>query len=242
LGEGTSYLLCAFILAEFQRAALSRVDLPDSQRRPFSLLCDEFVNYTTDTIRQILAESRKFGLELGLAAQEVKGQLKTEALQSAVLNTVGNILAFRLGYEDASTLVKDVFTPEIDEQVKEIRPRYQKVGNADIRFDDKIYRSLEEIWELEKRKLTQLPDRTLWWKQRGQPGTHRIQTLSVADIEDLPNRDRLPEALKRQELAAFRLAGRPKTFDSQRQYVWRRRNGQTGQSSNGQETLSVWGY
>lgn len=71
LGEGTAYLLAAFILMEFQHAAMSRLDLPDHRRRPFSLLCDEYQNYTTDTILQIVKESRKVGLELGLVTQEV---------------------------------------------------------------------------------------------------------------------------------------------------------------------------
>lgn len=206
LGEGNAYLLCGFVLAEFQRAAMSRVDLPESKRRPFTLFCDEFANYTTDTIRQIIAESRKVGLELGLAAQQVRGQLKSEALQSAVINTVQNILAFRLGYEDADTLVRDMFTPDLY-AVKEVRMRGWEAEN--------VYWSLPELWEQERRKLTQLPDRMLYWKRRGHPGSHLIHTLDVADIEDLPNAADLPKALAQQEAVVADLIGQPKRTDPQ---------------------------
>lgn len=226
LGEGTSYLLCAFVLAAFQQAAMSRVELPEGLRRPFTLLCDEFANYTTDTIRQIIAESRKVGLELGLAAQEVRGQLKTAALQSAVINTVQNILSFRLGYEDADTLVRDIFTPDID-QVKAVRQRYQ----AGWWTEEEVYRPLEEIWEIERRKLTQLPDRMLYWKSRGHPGSHLIRTLDVADIEALPDARCLPEMLCQQEEAVCRAVGQPKNVTP-----WTKRSRRLVQVWEGKDT------
>jgi hypothetical protein len=48
IGEGASALLGAFIVAHFQKAALSRASV--SQRQPYYLYLDEFQNYTTDNI------------------------------------------------------------------------------------------------------------------------------------------------------------------------------------------------
>ena len=54
IGEGASALLGAFIVAQLQKAALGRADT--DQREPFYLYLDEFQNYTTDNIQDILSE------------------------------------------------------------------------------------------------------------------------------------------------------------------------------------------
>lgn len=105
LGEGLSSLLASFIVAHLQKAALSRSD--SEHRPPFYLYLDEFQNYTTDNIEDILSESRKYALSLILAHQYLR-QLP-DSLRSAVLNTVGTIVCFRVGYQDGLTLAKEIF-------------------------------------------------------------------------------------------------------------------------------------
>lgn len=133
-----------------------------------------------------------------------------ETLRRTVLKVAGNVLSFRVDYGDAEILVRDIFSPDID-QVKDVRVRFQKVpgtfGEFNQRFDDLIWRSLSEIMELEIRKLTELPDRLLWWKRRGHPVSRLISAPTVLDIEKLPGFHDLPKALQSQEAAAFRLAG-----------------------------------
>ena len=105
LGENTSNLLGAFIVAQMQQAALSRST--SSDRRPYYLYLDEFQNYTADNISDILSESRKYELSMVLAHQYLD-QLDRK-IQSAVLNTSGTIACFRVGFEDALRLAKNVF-------------------------------------------------------------------------------------------------------------------------------------
>ncbi len=105
LGEGSSALLGAFIVAHLQKAALARADT--EKRAPYYLYLDEFQHYTTDNIQDILSESRKYGLSLQLCHQYLD-QLSPD-LYSAVLNTTGTIVCFRVGYHDACQLVKEVF-------------------------------------------------------------------------------------------------------------------------------------
>lgn len=105
LGEGSSALLGAFIVAHLQKAALARADT--GKREPYYLYLDEFQNYTTDNIKDILSESRKYGLSLQLCHQYLD-QLSPD-LYSAVLNTTGTLVCFRVGYHDAWQLVKEVF-------------------------------------------------------------------------------------------------------------------------------------
>jgi type IV secretory pathway TraG/TraD family ATPase VirD4 len=90
LGENTSNLLGAFIVAQIQQAALSRSSIKD--RKPYYLYLDEFQNYTADNISDILSESRKYALSMVLAHQYLE-QLDRK-IQAAVLNTSGSIVAF----------------------------------------------------------------------------------------------------------------------------------------------------
>lgn len=209
LGSGNSYLLCALILSAIEQAALSRADVPEDRRTPVTVYADEFVRYVTSSITQIIAEGRKFGIELILATQETKGHLRNVELQSAVLNTVGNIMTFRLGYSDAETLVKDIFAPDLN-AVKDVHYRWQKPLGIDVLYREKVYRALPEIWETEIRKITQLPDQMMWYKRRGHPGSQLIKTLSVADIRKLPNAHELAQLLEAQEITVARRTGRVK--------------------------------
>jgi len=105
LGENTSNLLGAFIVAQIQQAALSRTT--SKERNPYYLYLDEFQNYTADNISDILSESRKYALSMVLAHQYLD-QLDRK-IQSAVLNTAGTIACFRVGYDDSLRLAKNVF-------------------------------------------------------------------------------------------------------------------------------------
>jgi hypothetical protein len=105
LGENTSNLLGAFIVAQIQQSALSRSS--SSMRHPYYLYLDEFQNYTTDNIADILSEARKYALSMVLAHQYLD-QLEG-SIQAAVLNTSGILAAFRIGYDDALQLCKHVF-------------------------------------------------------------------------------------------------------------------------------------
>jgi hypothetical protein len=105
LGESTSALLGAFLLARIQSAALSRADV--QARSPFYLYMDEFQNYTTDNVQDILAESRKYALSIIFAHQYLE-QLNPN-LRQAVINTAGTIIAFRIGHQDARKLAPEIF-------------------------------------------------------------------------------------------------------------------------------------
>ncbi len=93
---------------------MSRVDMPEEQRRDFFLYVDEFQNFATDSFANILSEARKYRLGLILAHQYI-GQLVTAEqntkVRDAVFGNVGTIISFRVGAEDAEFLEKE-FMPE----------------------------------------------------------------------------------------------------------------------------------
>ncbi len=116
VGELNAYLLGMIIVGKILMAALSRADLPQSERKDFFLYIDEFQNFTTDSICQILSEARKYGLGLVIAHQYI-GQLSKRgdnAIKEAVFGNVGTMITFKVGSEDAEFLKKE-FAPVFNE-------------------------------------------------------------------------------------------------------------------------------
>jgi hypothetical protein len=160
LGEGLSALLAAFVVAHIQKAALARAD--GQERKPFYLYLDEFQNYTTDNIQDILSESRKYALSLTLAHQYLK-QLP-ESLRAAVLNTAGTIASFRLGYGDGQVLAREIF-PRPD-FLSETTPRL-RWSSRFLPMQLERQRKDDQGWEALGRELVGLENRQFWARSRG---------------------------------------------------------------------------
>ncbi|MEK7603773.1 MAG: DUF87 domain-containing protein [Patescibacteria group bacterium] len=113
IGDINANLLGMLIVGKLLIAALSRVDAPEEQRNDFYLYIDEFQNFTTDSIATILAEARKYRLNLTIANQFIK-QL-ADKIRDAVFGNVGSLAAFRVGADDAEFL-KNQFDPVFSPQ------------------------------------------------------------------------------------------------------------------------------
>jgi hypothetical protein len=116
IGETNAYLLGMIIVGKILMAALSRTDIPQEQRKDFYLYIDEFQNFTTNSICQILSEARKYGLSLNIAHQYLGQLVKNNDTQikDAIFGNVGTMISFKVGVEDAQFLVKD-FGPVFNE-------------------------------------------------------------------------------------------------------------------------------
>ncbi len=123
VGEVNSNLLGLILVAKLQMAALSRADLAEEKRHDFFLYIDEFQNFVTDSIATILAEARKYRLNLIMAHQYigqllasagVEGKQGSSKIKDAVFGNVGTIVCFRIGVDDAETMAKQ-FTPVLNE-------------------------------------------------------------------------------------------------------------------------------
>jgi hypothetical protein len=111
-GEMNSALLGMIAVSKVQLAAMSRVDIPEEQRRDFYLYVDEFQNLTNEeSIQSILSEARKYRLNLIIAHQYI-AQLE-EKVRDAVFGNVGTAVSFRVGADDAEYLEKQ-FEPVFD--------------------------------------------------------------------------------------------------------------------------------
>jgi CxxC-x17-CxxC domain-containing protein len=122
IGEDNSALLGAMMITKIQLAAMSRVDMPEKDRKDFYLYIDEFQNFMTDSFANILSEARKYHLNLIMAHQYIE-QLN-EKVAGAVFGNVGTLAVFRVGAVDAEALVKE-FTPTFTEEDIVNLPKYE---------------------------------------------------------------------------------------------------------------------
>lgn len=102
LGADKANLMGALLVTQFELAAMSRSNIPESERRDFYLYIDEFQSFATDSFVSILSEARKYRLCLTLSHQYTN-QLRPE-IREAVFGNVGSVIAFRVGQRDAEQL------------------------------------------------------------------------------------------------------------------------------------------
>ena len=104
LGDLNSKLLGMVFVMKFQAAAMSRANIPESERRDFCLYVDEFQNFSTDSFATIMSEARKYHLNL-IVANQFTTQLSDE-IRDAVFGNMGTIVSFRVGQNDVDILSK----------------------------------------------------------------------------------------------------------------------------------------
>lgn len=109
IGEDTANLLGSLLISRFDLAALSRANIPESERNDYTLYLDEFHNFTTQSLTFMLSELRKYRLALVLSNQYLT-QLEP-ILRDAILGNVGTIVVFRIGAADAEYISME-FAPE----------------------------------------------------------------------------------------------------------------------------------
>ncbi|HEX5399060.1 MAG TPA: hypothetical protein VFY06_08435, partial [Verrucomicrobiae bacterium] len=105
LGADKANLLGALLVKQFELAAMSRTDVPESKRRDFHLYVDEFQSFATDSFISILSEARKYRLCLTLSHQYTD-QVRPE-IRDAVFGNVGSLVSFRVGQRDAELLERE---------------------------------------------------------------------------------------------------------------------------------------
>lgn len=116
VGEQNAFLLGGMLITKIYLAAMSRANASESALKAlpsFYLFVDEFQSFVNDSFADILAEARKYKLNLTIAHQYIDQM--PETVQSAVFGNVGTTIAFRVGPFDAEKLEK-IFTPKFLEE------------------------------------------------------------------------------------------------------------------------------
>lgn len=117
LGDQNSKLLGLILVSKIQMAAMKRQQIAKELRKDFFLYIDEFQNYVTDSIENILSEARKYRLGLVVAHQYISQLHKSDALtksdvnlKDAIFGNVGSMMSYKIGPEDAK-LMEEQFAP-----------------------------------------------------------------------------------------------------------------------------------
>lgn len=169
----TRRLVGALLLVQIEQAALSRSDIPEGARRPWTCLVDEWPTLSAtsaETLGEILSQSRKYGLRLHLAAQSI-AQVDSERLAGALENCRLST-TFRLGHASARVRAAQL----VAEEPPQAAPR---------RASDPRPPSTAERVAAWTGTLTQLPQRRAI-VQLGDARPVAMTTLHVADDPNGP--------------------------------------------------------
>jgi len=104
VGRENSYLLGTLLVSKFQQLAMARQKQVAASRKDFWLYIDEFHNFITPSMAEILSGARKYRLGLTLAHQELRQLQRDSEVASAVLSNAGTRICFRVGDDDAKKL------------------------------------------------------------------------------------------------------------------------------------------
>ncbi len=128
VGRDHMRLFGSLLIARVGVAALGRQRVAPAARTPHTLYVDEVQNFDTSALRGSLGEGRKFGLQLVLATQFLRG-LGVE-LQSAIRANVATMLLLQPSAEDAR-LLADQFAPLTERDLLNL-PRFRMAVRTEL--------------------------------------------------------------------------------------------------------------
>jgi hypothetical protein len=105
IGVEVRAVLGSFLLSLFHLATLSRQDTLAHMRKPFHLFLDEAHIFITGAIDNLIAESRKYGVNLTLAHQYMS-QFPIQKVDA--LSNIGSTIIFNVDSKDANRITKDL--------------------------------------------------------------------------------------------------------------------------------------
>jgi hypothetical protein len=105
LGADSAGMLGALLVTTLGLAGFSRADTDPASRRPHWVYMDEFQNFTTRSVANMLSELRKYNVGLTMAHQYLT-QLAPE-VRDAVIGNAGTLVSFRVGGHDARVIARE---------------------------------------------------------------------------------------------------------------------------------------
>ena len=107
IGEDAATLLGALLVSSMGVSALSRAELAEYERKDFFVYLDEFQNFTTLSLANMLSELKKYRVGMILTTQFLN-QIEPQVRESVLANA-GTIISFRLGVSNAEILEKEMY-------------------------------------------------------------------------------------------------------------------------------------
>jgi hypothetical protein len=118
VGGDNAALFGAMLISRFAIDAVGRQGRAASDRRPHLLVVDEAQRFHTQAMESILAEGRKFGLHIALAAQSMSAL--GDRLAGAVRTNVASVALLEPGTDDVRDLGR-LFAPVTPEELLAMR-------------------------------------------------------------------------------------------------------------------------
>jgi hypothetical protein len=106
LGRENSHLLGTLMVSKFQQIAMSRQAQQIAARRDYWIYADEFANFITPSMAEILSGARKYRIGLTLAHHELHQLQRSPEVASAVMSHPFTRIVFRVGDDDAKKLAE----------------------------------------------------------------------------------------------------------------------------------------
>ncbi len=106
LGRENSHLIGSLLISKFQQTAMSRQAQHIAARRDYWIVIDEFANFITPSMAEILSGARKYRIGLTLAHQELHQLQRSSDVASAVMSHPFTRVVFRVGDDDAKKLAE----------------------------------------------------------------------------------------------------------------------------------------
>jgi len=103
LGDINTYLLGTLLVSKLQQTAMSRQRMREEDRPYFWLYIDEFHNFITPSMAEILTGTRKYHLGMVVANQDLQQAQRNKDVASGLANLCTRIV-FRVGEADARPL------------------------------------------------------------------------------------------------------------------------------------------
>ena len=139
IGEENSYMLGSLFLSKLSQVIQGRQNISKDKRHPFYMYLDEFQNFITPSITTILSASRKYGLGIILAHQEL-GQIENSKILNSVISNPYTRICFRLGDNDARKLESGFsYFEQADLQNLSVGEALMRVGSRSNDFNLQTY-------------------------------------------------------------------------------------------------------
>ncbi len=216
IGTENSYLLGSLILSKIHQAAFARQN--KHVRNPFFIYLDEFQNFITPSIKEMLSGVRKYNVGLILSHQNIQ-QLQHEGsdLLDSVLGNTYIRIVFRVGEADAKKL-KDGFTgfdvsdlqnlgrgeavirieqPQFDCSVDTIALQAIEQGERDRRIQSIITQSREKYGKTRQEVEAMLADTLSTDIPEVKQPVSNEDAISKVKVQEVPFTPR-PEPVKRE--------------------------------------------
>jgi len=135
MGVTVRQVLGCFILSNLHLSALSRSDISIEDRKQFHIHCDEAHNFLTDSLENLIAETRKFRTSLCIAHQYLS-QFNNKKKRDA-LSTVASSIIFKVDKRDADYLAKDLQGKVKSEDLVSLKrgEAYARIGTDIVKIE-----------------------------------------------------------------------------------------------------------